>query len=83
MSKIAMVIPVYNVEKYIVECLESILGQTCLDWECFVVNDGSTRRFRERSLTVLPVRMCGSGFFTKSTVVCQFGTKYRAGRDLQ
>ena len=42
MSKIAMVIPVYNVEKYVVECLKSILGQTSRDWECFVVNDGST-----------------------------------------
>ncbi len=42
MSKIAIVVPVYNVEKYLAECLQSVLDQTCRDWECFVVDDGST-----------------------------------------
>lgn len=41
-SKIAIVVPVYNVEKYVAECLQSILDQTYQDWECFVVDDGST-----------------------------------------
>ena len=42
MSKIAIIVPVYNVEKYVTECLQSILDQHYQDWECFVVNDGST-----------------------------------------
>lgn len=39
---ISIIVPVYNVEKYIVECIESILVQTYTNWELFLVNDGST-----------------------------------------
>ena len=41
-ERISIVIPAYNMEKYIEECLNSILNQTFQDWECIVVNDGST-----------------------------------------
>lgn len=40
--KISVVIPVYNAEKYISECLESILCQTLSDIEIICVDDGST-----------------------------------------
>lgn len=40
--KFSIVIPVYNVEKYLVECLESVLNQTFTDWEAVCVNDGAT-----------------------------------------
>lgn len=40
-SKISIVIPVYNVEKFIVQCIESILAQTFTDWELILVDDGS------------------------------------------
>jgi len=39
---ISIVIPAYNAEKYIEECLNSIINQTFQDWECIIVNDGST-----------------------------------------
>ncbi|MFL0353812.1 glycosyltransferase [Xanthomarina sp. GH4-25] len=39
---ISIIIPCYNVEKYIYKGLESILNQTYSNWECFIVNDGST-----------------------------------------
>jgi len=39
---ISIAIPAYNAEKYIEECLNSILNQTFQDWECIIVNDGST-----------------------------------------
>lgn len=39
---ISIVIPVYNLEKYIGKCLESVLGQTYTDYEVIVVNDGSS-----------------------------------------
>lgn len=37
----SIIIPVYNVEKYLRQCLESVLGQTFSDWEAICVNDGS------------------------------------------
>ncbi|MBE6382570.1 MAG: glycosyltransferase [Lentisphaerae bacterium] len=42
MPKISVIIPVYNVEKYLGECLDSILGQTLKDIEVICVDDGST-----------------------------------------
>lgn len=41
-NKISIIIPVYNVEKYIDECLKSIQGQTYTNWEAIIVDDGST-----------------------------------------
>ena len=42
MIKISIIIPVYNVEKYLQECLDSILNQTFGDYEIICVDDGST-----------------------------------------
>lgn len=39
--KISIIIPVYNVEKYLEECLESIITQTLSDIEILCINDGS------------------------------------------
>lgn len=39
--KVSVIIPVYNVEKYIDECLSSIINQTLKEIEIIVVNDGS------------------------------------------
>lgn len=53
--RVSVVVPVYNVEKYLPQCLESLLAQTLRDIEVICVNDGSTdgslavlRAFRER-----------------------------------
>ena len=40
--KVSVIIPVYNVEKYVRECLDSIVGQTLEEIEIICVNDGST-----------------------------------------
>lgn len=39
---ISVIIPIYNVEKYLPACIESILQQTFLDFELLLINDGST-----------------------------------------
>ena len=39
--KVSVIVPVYNVEKYIEKCLESLVNQTLKDIEIIVVNDGS------------------------------------------
>lgn len=40
--KFSVIIPVYNVETYLRECLDSVFNQTFTDWEAICVNDGST-----------------------------------------
>lgn len=39
---VSVIVPVYNVEKFLIECLDSILNQTHSIWECVLVDDGST-----------------------------------------
>lgn len=42
MPEISIVIPVFNAEEYLAECIESILSQNYSDFELLLVNDGST-----------------------------------------
>lgn len=42
MPAISIIIPVYNTEKYLNECLDSIVNQTFQDFEIICINDGST-----------------------------------------
>lgn len=39
---VSIIVPVYNVEKWIKECLESLINQTYCDYEIILINDGST-----------------------------------------
>ena len=49
MPKISIIIPVYNAENYLEECLLSISQQSFTDFEIWAINDGST----DRSLDIL------------------------------
>lgn len=42
MPKVSVVVPIYNVEKYLEECLDSLRAQSLKDMEFICVNDGST-----------------------------------------
>lgn len=48
-NKISIIVPVYNVEKYLSRCLDSLLNQTLKDIEIICVNDGSS----DESLKIL------------------------------
>lgn len=45
--KISIIVPIYNVEKYIEQCINSILNQSFRDFELILINDGSTDRSGE------------------------------------
>ena len=49
MVAISIVIPVYNIEKYLHQCLDSLRAQTFEDYEIICVNDGSV----DNSLKIL------------------------------
>ena len=39
--KISIIVPIYNVEKYLEKCISSLLNQTFSNFELILVNDGS------------------------------------------
>ena len=54
MGKVSIIVPVYNVESYLEECLDSIVSQTFTDMEIILVDDGST----DKSLEIMKKYAC-------------------------
>lgn len=51
--KVSVIVPVYNCEQYIIECLKSIMNQTYNNIEVVVINDGSTDQSEKMILNVM------------------------------
>ena len=68
MARISVIVPAYNVEEYLADCLDSVLDQPVDDLEVVVVDDGSTdssaliaRRFADRDDRVRLIRQPNHG----------------------
>lgn len=67
-EKISIIVPVYNVEKYLARCIESLIKQTYLNIEIILVNDGSIDssgeicdRFAQIDKRILPIHVKNNG----------------------
>lgn len=40
--KLSLAVPVYNMERYLHRCMDTLLAQTCRDFEILLIDDGST-----------------------------------------
>lgn len=68
MKKLSIIVPVYNVEKYVEKCIKSILQQTYSEFELIIVNDGSKdqsgdlcRHFAENDRRILYIEQPNKG----------------------
>lgn len=50
---VSIIVPVYNMEQYVSDTIASIKGQTYSNWECIIVNDGSTDNSEEKILHLI------------------------------
>ena len=39
---LSIIVPIYNVEKYLCKCIDSVIAQTYQEWELLLIDDGST-----------------------------------------
>jgi glycosyltransferase involved in cell wall biosynthesis len=65
---VSVIVPAFNAERYISETLDSISGQLYQDWECVIVNDGSTdntaeiiRQYVEKDKRFIGITIPNSG----------------------
>lgn len=65
--QITVLVPVYNVERYLRECLDSIRAQTFVDFEAICINDGSTDASRDIIQEYLDGRCSASASSTSPT----------------
>ena len=60
MSKVSIIIPVYNAEKFLCKCIDSVLSQTFEGWEMILVDDCSTDNTLEDIQSIINVNANGN-----------------------
>ncbi|MCM1338279.1 MAG: glycosyltransferase, partial [Muribaculaceae bacterium] len=80
--KISVIVPVYNVEKYLSQCLESILSQSLQEIEIICINDGSTdssyqilEKYKTLDERIIIIDKTNSGYGS----ACNIGLKLARG----
>lgn len=80
--KISVIVPIYNVEKYLVKCIDSLVNQTYHDLEIILVNDGSTdssediiKQYAEKDNRILALNKNNGGLSDARN----YGLKYATG----
>jgi len=83
--QVSVIVPVYNQEQYLEECISSIRRQTLAEWECIIVNDGSSdssgeiaRRFSEEDSRILCLEQKNRGVSSARNL----GMRHASGRYL-
>jgi glycosyltransferase involved in cell wall biosynthesis len=69
-TKVSIIIPCYNSDKYLFETINCVLLQTFLDWECILINDGSRDRTEEIILATIKKDDRFKYIYQENTGVC-------------
>lgn len=78
---VSVIVPVYNVEKYIEKCIESIINQTYKNLEIFLVDDGSTdnslnicKEYAEKDSRIIVLTQSNSGAYKARKYAVEIAT---------
>ena len=86
---ISIITPVYNAERYLKECIESVISQTNPDWELILVDDGSTDNsgaicdlYAQKDSRIRVIHKCNTGQFdTRMCGIREARGQYCTGLD--
>ena len=83
--KFSIIVPCYNVESYINECVQSVINQTYGNWELLLINDASTDRTLDiiKKLEAAHTRNYGLQHVTGNYLMLLDGDDYFASEHLE
>ena len=84
MNLLTVIVPIYNMERYIKRCLDSLVNQSLRDFEVIIVNDGSTDKSKDIVMKYVDRYQKNIKFFEKEngglSSSRNYGLKYATGK---